>query len=602
MSQNLRNIAIIAHVDHGKTTLVDALLRQSEEFSTKQEEKELIMDSNELERERGITIFSKNAAIKYKDFKINIVDTPGHADFGGEVERIMSMVQGVLLLVDAKDGPMPQTKFVLKKALESGKRIIVVINKVDLSEARTDWVLNKTFDLFVELGATEKQADFPVLYASAVEGKAGLGPDLKDMDDIRPLFDAIIKEIPEPKIIDAATQMLVVNVAYDNYKGQIAIGPLMAGTLKKNQQMMQIKPNGEKILAKITSVMVFDGLSKVEVEEACAGDIVAVAGIEQVRIGETIADAENPIQLPPILIDEPTVKMNFSVNTSPFAGKEGQFSTSRYLKERLDRELLNDVALKIESINNSDSSFIVSGRGEFHLAILIEKMRREGYEFQVGKAEVIFKEENGATLEPFEDVYIECPEKYSGAVIEKMGGRKGEMIDIKGDRGVTHMHFLVPTRGLIGYRSEFLTDTKGEGIFNTLFNGYKPHLGTIKSRTHGSLIAYESGVSNLYGLLHSQERGKLFIGPAVPVYEGMIVGQNARPNDLEVNVCKTKQLSNMRSKGEGSSEHFDTPLVLSLEAFIECLGDDEMLEVTPKNLRLRKMILDKNERKRLKKD
>lgn len=599
MSQNLRNVAIIAHVDHGKTTLVDALLRQSEEFSVKQEVKELIMDSNELERERGITIFSKNAAIKYNNFKINIVDTPGHADFGGEVERIMSMVQGVLLLVDAKDGPMPQTKFVLKKALDSGKRIILVINKVDLPEARTDWVLNKTFDLFVELGATEEQADFPVLYASAIKGKAGLEPDLKNMDDVRPLFDAIINEIPEPKIQEGSAQMLVVNISYDNYKGSIAIGPLVTGSLKKNQLAAQIKSDGTKVASKITSVMIFDGLSIVEVEEVRAGDIVAVAGIEKVRIGETIASFENPIQLPPILIDEPTVRMNFSVNTSPFAGQEGKFSTSRYLKERLEQEILNDVALRIDPINNSDSSFIVSGRGEFHLAILIEKMRREGYEFQVGKAEVILKEEQGVVLEPFEDLYIECPEEYSGIVIEKMGGRKGEMIDIKTERNVTFLHFLVPTRGLIGYRSEFLTDTKGEGIFNTLFNGYKSYLGTIKSRAHGSLIAYESGDSNLYGLLNAQERGKLFIGPGVKVYEGMIVGQNARPQDLEINVCKTKQLSNMRSKGEGSSEHFDTPLNLSLEAFIELLGDDELLEVTPKNLRLRKIILDKNERKRL---
>lgn len=601
MPKNIRNIAIIAHVDHGKTTLVDALLRQSEAFTTKQDASELIMDSNELEKERGITIFSKNAAVKYKDFKINIVDTPGHADFGGEVERIMSMVQGALLLVDAKDGVMPQTKFVLKKALEAGHRIIVVINKVDLAEARPSWVLNQTFDLFIELGASAHQADFPVLYASGIEGKAGFEPNIATMSNVQPLFETIVKEIPEPKIINGPTQMLVVNISYDNYKGQIAVGPLVAGTLKKNQQVMHIKRDGTKVPAKITSVMTFDGLGRVEVEEVEAGDIVAVSGLEGVKIGETIADFENSIALPIIHIDEPTVKMNFSVNTSPFSGQEGQFSTARFLKERLEREILNDVALHVEPLGESDSSFIVSGRGELHLAILIEKMRREGYELQVGKPEVIFKEENGQTLEPFEDVFIECPEQYSGTVIEKLGTRKGEMLDMKLDRGNAHLHFLVSTRGLIGYRAEFLTDTKGEGIFNTLFHGYKPFLGEMKPSSHGSLVSYESGVSNMYGLLNAQERGQLFIGPGVPVYEGMIVGKNAKPEDLDVNICKTKQLSNMRSKGEGVSEHFDTPLDLSLEESVEYLGDDELLEVTPKNLRLRKAILNKLERKRSKK-
>jgi len=596
MEKNIRNIAIIAHVDHGKTTLVDALLRQSEDFAIKQETRGLIMDSNELEQERGITIFSKNASIKYKDFKINIVDTPGHADFGGEVERIMSMVQGVLLLIDAKDGPMPQTKFVLKKALEAGHRVIVVINKVDLADARPHWVLNRTFDLFVELGATSSQAEFPVLYASALKGKAGLEPNLQNMENVLPLFDTIIKEIPGPRITTSKTQMLVANISYDNYKGQIAVGFLAAGTLKKNQQVMRIKTDGTNVPAKITRVMTFDGLNQVEVDEVEAGDIIALAGIEGVRIGETIADFENPVPLPPLHIDEPTVKMNFSVNTSPFAGQEGEYSTARYLKERLEQELLNDVALRVEPSRDSDSSFIVSGRGEFHLAILVEKMRREGYEFQVGKPEVIFKQ--GQTLEPFEDMYIECPEQFSGTVIEKIGSRKGEMLDMKVDRGVAFLHFLVSTRGLIGYRSEFLTDTKGEGIFNTLFHGYKPFLGDIKPRNHGSLVAYETGLSNTYGLLNAQERGQLFIGPGIPVYEGMIVGKNAKPQDLEVNVCKTKQLSNMRSKGEGVSEHFDTPLTLSLEECIEYLGDDELLEVTPKNLRLRKAVLTALDRKR----
>ncbi len=599
MAQNIRNIAIIAHVDHGKTTLVDALLRQSEDFSTKQEASELIMDSNELERERGITIFSKNAAIKYKDFKINIVDTPGHADFGGEVERIMSMVQGVLLLVDAKDGPMPQTKFVLKKALEAGHKVIVVINKIDLPQARAEWVLNQTFDLFVELGASSQQAEFPVLYASALSGKAGFEPNLESMKDVQPLFETIIKEIPGPQIAQGATQMLVVNVSYDNFKGQIAVGFLKAGSLKKNQQVMRIQTNGEMAPSKVTAIMTFDGLNRREVEEIQAGDIVAVSGIEGIRIGETIADYENPVALPPILIDEPTVKMNFSVNTSPFAGQEGQYSTARYLKERLEQELLNDVALRVDpSEGSSDSSFVVSGRGEFHLAILVEKMRREGYEFQVGKPEVIFKEKDGVKTEPFEDMYVECPEQYVGTVIEKMGGRKGEMVDMRQDRGVAHLHFLVSTRGLIGYRSEFLTDTKGEGIFNVLLHGYQLSLGPIKLQSHGSLVAHETGLSNSYGLLNAQNRGQLFIGHGVPVYEGMIVGKNAKPQDLVVNICKEKKLSNMRSRGEGVSEHFDTPLVLSLEDSIEYLGDDELLEVTPKNLRLRKAILTALERKR----
>ena len=599
MAQNIRNIAIIAHVDHGKTTLVDALLRQSEDFATKEESTTLIMDSNELERERGITIFSKNAAIKYKDFKINIVDTPGHADFGGEVERIMSMVQGVLLLVDAKDGPMPQTKFVLKKALEAGHKVIVIINKVDLPQARPDWVLNQTFDLFVELGASSQQAEFPVLYASAIAGKAGFEPSLESMKDVQPLFETIVKEIPEPQIGTGPTQMLVVNVSYDNFKGQIAVGFLKAGSLGKNQQVMRIQTNGEMVPSKVAAVMTFDGLSRREVEQVRAGDIVAISGIEGIRIGETVADYENPVALPPIHIDEPTVKMNFSVNTSPFSGQEGQYSTARYLKERLEQELLNDVALAVESAGgSSDSSFVVSGRGEFHLAILVEKMRREGYEFQVGKPEVIFKETGGVKTEPFEDMYVECPEQYVGTVIEKMGSRKGEMVDMKQDRGIARLHFLVSTRGLIGYRSEFLTDTKGEGIFNTLLNGYKPFSGLIKSQGHGSLVAHETGISNSYGLLNAQNRGKLFIGPGVPVYEGMIVGKNAKPQDLVVNICKEKKLSNMRSRGEGVSEHFDTPLVLSLEDSIEYLGDDELLEVTPKNLRLRKAILTALERKR----
>ncbi|MBI2113197.1 MAG: translational GTPase TypA [Candidatus Wildermuthbacteria bacterium] len=597
-SKNIRNIAIIAHVDHGKTTLVDALLRQSDSFSTKQEGSGLLMDSNELERERGITIFSKNASVRYKDIKVNIVDTPGHADFGGEVERIMFMVQGALLLVDAQDGPMPQTKFVLKKALEAGHKIIVVINKIDVPAARAEWVLEKTFDLFLELGASERQADFPVLYASALQGKAGFEPNLSAMESVEPLFETIVKEIPAPVSKGESIQMLVVNLSYDSYKGQIVSGPLIAGSLAKGQQVMHMKRDGSQVPFKATAVMVFSGMDRVEVDKADAGDIVALAGAQGVQIGETIADALLPKALPFVKIDEPTVQMTFSVNTSPFAGREGEFSTARYLKERLERELLNDVALKIDPL--SDSSFVVSGRGELHLSILIEKMRREGYELQAGRPKVIFKEEQGKQLEPFEEVHIECPEPFGGKVIEKLGARKGVMEDMKTDKGVSHLRFVVPTRGLIGYRSEFLEDTKGEGVINTLFRGYQEFAGDIKATQHGSLIAYESGTSNMYGLLNAQERGQLFLGPGVEVYEGMVVGKNAKPEDLEVNICKTKQLSNMRSKGEGVSEHFDTPLSFTLEECIEYLGDDELLEITPKSLRIRKALLSKHDRKKAK--
>lgn len=598
MNPAIRNVAIIAHVDHGKTTLVDALLKQSEKFFIKDSDNALIMDSNELERERGITIFSKNASVQYNGHKINIVDTPGHADFGGEVERIMSMVSGVLLLVDAKDGPMPQTKFVLKKALEAGHRVIVVINKIDVREARVHWVLEQTFGLFVDLGATDEQANFPVLYASAINGKAGHTPDLSTMQNITPVFDAIIAHVPAPIISDKPMQMLVVNVVYDAYKGQIAIGPLKSGSLRKMQKVMRITATGEMVPSQISSVMTFDGLSRSEVPEVTAGDIVAIAGIEGVNIGETIADFEHPIALPTIDIDEPTVKMSFSVNTSPFAGREGEFSTARHLKARLKREVLSDVALRVEESAGSDSAFTVFGRGELHLSILIEKMLREGYEFQVGRPQVIMIEKHGQQQEPCEDVYIECPESATGSVIEKLSKRKGEMKDMRMDHGITHMHFLMPVRGLIGYRSEFLTDSKGEGIINSIFHGYLPYLGDIAVSHHGSLIAHEDGVSTLYGLIGAQGRGKLFIGPQVHVYEGMIVGQHSRTEDLEVNVCKEKKLTNMRSAGEGVSEHFNVPVSMSLEERIEYLGDDELLEITPKSLRLRKIYLKKHERKR----
>ncbi len=597
----IRNVAIIAHVDHGKTTLVDALLRQSEKFTSKESAGDLIMDSNELERERGITIFSKNASVTYKGYKINIIDTPGHADFGGEVERIMSMANGVLLLVDAKDGPMPQTKFVLKKALEAGHRVIVVINKIDVPEARVAWVLDQTFGLFVDLDANDEQADFPVLYASAINGKAGKESELSVMKDITPVFDAIIEHIPAPKVSDAPMQMHVVNVVYDAYKGQIAIGPLKSGSIKKLQKVMRITTDGTQVASEVSSVMTFDGLGRVETQDAHAGDIIAIAGIEPIKIGETIADINNPHALPVIHIDEPTVKMNFSVNTSPFAGTEGEFSTARHLKARLEREILSDVALRVEGAEGSDSIFTVFGRGELHLSILIEKMLREGFEFQVGRPQVIIIEKDGKKQEPFEDVFIECPEVATGSVIEKLSKRKGEMKDMRVEHGVAHMHFLVSTRGLIGYRNAFLTDTKGEGIINAIFHGYLPYLGEIATDHHGSLVAHEAGVSTTYGLIAAQGRGKLFIGPQIKVYEGMIVGKHIRAEDLDLNICKEKQLTNIRSAGEGVSEAYHPPINMSLEESIEYLGDDELLEVTPKSLRLRKMFLSKHDRKRGKK-
>lgn len=605
---DIRNIAIIAHVDHGKTTLVDALLKQSNTFRDAESMGTTIMDSNPLERERGITIFSKNASIVWKDTKINIVDTPGHADFGGEVERIMTLVEGVLLLVDAKEGPMPQTKFVLKKAIAAGHKVIVVINKIDKKDARPEWVLNKTFDLFVDLGASDEQTDFPVIYASAIAGIAGLEPDISTMLNITPLLDTVIDVIkPSTGDTSAPLQVSVANITYDNYKGKIAIGRVVNGVLRAGQNVTHINREGVQKPAKVTNIMVFSGLNRVEVQEATSGEIVAIAGITDVSIGETIADPVSPAALPVMEIEQPTVKMNFSVNTSPFAGREGQYSTSRNLKDRLDRELMNDVALLVDLGETADT-FVVSGRGELHLGILIEKMRRDGYEFQVSRPQVIFHEEDGHKSEPFELVSIECPEEAMGSVIEKMSKRRGEMKDMHvedlkavGDeatRRIAYLDFEIPTRGLIGYRSEFLTDTKGQGIINSLFLGYRPAVGDVETNPHGSLIAFEDGTAMSYGLAAAQERGQLFIGPTFEVYAGMIVGQNAKAEDLEVNVAKEKRLSNMRSKGDGEATRLDTPRSMSLEDCMEYLGDDELLEVTPKNLRLRKSILDHTKRKR----
>lgn len=629
--ENIRNIAIIAHVDHGKTTLVDALLRQSKTHLNKESVgQECIMDTNELERERGITIFSKNASVQYplpdgsgQIIKINIIDTPGHADFGGEVERVLNMADGCLLLIDAKEGPMPQTRFVLKKALEMGHKIIVVINKIDKPGARPEFALEATLELFLELGvprppkaagmAAKSLAtgdldflNFPIIYASGKEGKAGLESDLSKMEDIIPLFDAIIKHIPSPIAqAEKPLQMLVTSMVADDFKGRIAVGRIYNGVIKAGQEIIHINRQGQQKKYRIISLMTFSGLNRVETTEVKAGDIAAVAGIPDVTIGETIASPENPEALPLINIEKPTIKMTFMVNNSPFGGKEGQFSTTMQLRERLFKELETDVSLRVQEKNQeaSQSTWIVSGRGELHLAILIERMRREGYEFAVSRPQVIVREINGQKMTPYEKVLIEVPEKYQGAVMQKLGNRKGELKEIRGTAsghpgGIVFLEFIIPTKGLLGYRNEFLTDTKGLGIINTIFFQYMPDPGNWKERDHGSLVSTQTGTTNLYGLRNVQDRGVLFFEPAVEIYEGQVVGQNSRPNDIRVNVCKEKQLSNMRSKGEGNTEHFNTPKTMLLENALEYIGDDELVEVTPKNIRIRKMHLKEIDSKR----
>ncbi len=595
---SIRNIAIIAHVDHGKTTLVDALLRQSKTQMNKDDTgQECIMDSNELERERGITIFSKNASVQYGKTKINIIDTPGHVDFGGEVERVLNMADGCLLLVDAKEGPMPQTRFVLKKALEMGHKIIVVINKIDKEGARPEAALEATLELFLELGAGEHSLNFPVLYASGRDGKAGLKPDLNKMESIIPMFDAIVQHIPSPiASAEKPLQLLVTSITGDNFKGRIAIGRIYNGVIKAGQEIVNINRQGQKKKYKIISLMTFSGLNRVEAAEMKAGDIVAIAGIPDVTIGETIADPENPEALPLINIEEPTVKMNFMVNNSPFAGREGQFLTTRQIRERLFKELETDVSLRVEEIDKGN--WMVSGRGELHLAILIERMRREGYEFQVSRPQVILREINGQTMTPYEKVFIEVPEKHQGAVMKKLGSRKGELKEMRSNNGIIFLEFIIPTRGLFGYRSEFLTDTKGLGIINTIFFQYLPDPDNWKEDDNGSLVACETGVTNLYGLKNVQDRGVMFLAPGIEVYEGQVVGQNSRSEDIRVNVCKTKQLSNMRSKGEGNTEHFNTPKLMGLEEALEYIGDDELVEITPKNVRIRKVYLKEIDAKR----
>ena len=600
----LRNIAIIAHVDHGKTTLVDGMLRQAQVFRANQQVGERILDSNDLERERGITILAKNTAVTVpnpetgREVKINIVDTPGHADFGGEVERVLNMVDGVLLLVDAFEGPMPQTRFVLKKALAMGHRVIVVINKVDRRNADPARVLNETFDLFIELGATDEQADFPVIYTVATEGRAGesaeLGPNLQ------PLFGAILREIPPPKVAaDAPLQMLVTTLDYDTYRGVTAVGRIFAGRLQAGQPVARIRHDGTTVAEEAPYLYVHQGLERVEVDAAVAGEIVAISGLEAVNIGETIADAEAPKALPPITVEEPTVRMTFAVNTSPFAGREGRWGTSRKLRERLMEELKSNVALRVEETESADR-FIVSGRGELHLAILIETMRREGYEFQVSRPQVIFrKDENGQMLEPFEEVEIETSPETVGAVVEMLGQRRGEMRSMRhlSDETVL-LTYIVPTRGLLGFRHQFLTATRGAGIINTIFFGYGPLAGEMQSRSSGSLVAWETGTSTTFGLENAEQRGILFIGPGEEIYAGQVVGEQPRPGDLDVNVCKKKQLNNMRNAIRDIDSRLTPPRRMSLDESIEFLGDDELLEVTPENLRIRKRLLDKRERER----
>ena len=588
---NIRNIAIISHVDHGKTTLVDALLRQSKSDLGKDLANQIcIMDSNELEKERGITIFSKNAAIFYNETKINIIDTPGHADFGGEVERVLNMADGCLLLIDAKEGPMHQTRFVLKKALAMGHKIIVVINKIDKAGARIDFALNATFDLFLELGAEENALNFPVIYASGRQGKAGIEPDINKMIDIIPVFDAILKHIPPPLgDPQKPLQMLVSSISEDNFKGRICIGRIHNGVIKSGQEITYINKRGEAKKYRLISLMTFSGLNRIEETEVSAGDIAALAGIPDATVGETIADPADPKALPLINIEEPTVKMTFLVNNSPFAGKEGKFSTSRQVKERLYKELETDVALNIEELTSV--SWTVSGRGELHLAIFIERIRREGYELQVSRPQVIVKEINGQKMAPFEKVYVEAPEKFFGFVIQKLNSRKGKLVDMKNVGDTVFLEFIIPTRGLFGYRSEFLTDTKGTGVINANFYQYQADSGNWKERNHGSLVAHKTGTTNLYGLRNVQSRGVLFLGPGVKVYEGQIVGQNSRSGDIRVNVCKEKQLSNMRSRGEGTTEHFNEPKIMDLEDALVYINDDELVEITPKNIRIRKVFL-----------
>ncbi len=593
--KNIKNIAIIAHVDHGKTTLVDELLRQSGTFRENEAVDERVMDSNDLEKERGITILSKNTAIHYKDTKINIVDTPGHADFGGEVERILTMVDGVLLLVDAFEGCMPQTRFVLKKALGLHKTPLVVINKIDRDGARPDEVIDEVLDLFIELGADDDQIEFPVVYASARDGYASLDSSIRN-GDMRPLLDAILNHIPSPEgDPDGPAQILFSSLEYDDYVGRIGVGRVERGTVKANAPYVLCKQDESRENIRISKLYQFEGLKRVPCTEATVGDLICVAGIPDLNIGETACDPECVEQLPFVKIDEPTISMNFIVNDSPFAGKEGKYVTSRNIRERLFKEVETNVSMRVEETDSMDT-FKVSGRGELHLSILIETMRRENYEFQVSRPQVIMKkdEKTGQTLEPVELAIIEVPEEYVGAVVEKLCSRKGEIVvmDTR-TTGMTHLEIKIPSRGLIGYRSEFLTDTNGNGIMNQLFSGFEPYAGDIATKTRGSIIVHETGTTTGYGLWNTQDRGRLFVGPGIDVYEGMIVGECAKNEDIICNVCKKKHVTNTRASGSDEALKLIPPTTLSLEQSMEFLADDELLEVTPKSIRLRKTILDK---------
>jgi len=598
---DIRNVAIIAHVDHGKTTLVDELLKQSGVFRANQEVAERVMDSNDIERERGITILAKNTAVTYGDVKINIIDTPGHADFGGEVERVLKMVDGVILVVDAFEGAMPQTRFVLTKALALDLPVICCVNKVDRPEARPHEVVDEVLELLLELDASEEQLDCPFIFASAKAGYASLDPDVKGTD-MKPLFETILSHVPAPEgDSEAPLQVLISTIDYNEYVGRIGIGKVTSGTIRVNGEVMLVNHHDEskKQRVKVTKLYEFDGLNKVEVESATIGAIVAISGIADIHIGDTLCDVNNPEAIPFQKISEPTLAMNFIVNDSPFAGTEGKFVTSRHLRDRLYRELNTDVSLRVEDTNTTEA-FKVSGRGELHLSVLIENMRREGFEFAVSKPEVLYKEdEKGGTLEPVEQAIIDVPDEFSGAVISKLSERKGELRNMTTNAsGTTRLEFIIPSRGLIGYRGEFLTDTKGNGVINTIFEGYVPYKGEISYRGQGSLIAYETGVSVTYGLFNAQERGTLFISPGEKVYSGMIIGQNGKAEDVEVNVCKTKHLSNTRSSGSDDALKLSPPRILSLEQAIDFIETDELLEITPKTLRIRKKILDPLARKR----
>lgn len=596
----IKNIAIIAHVDHGKTTLVDCLLRQSGVFGAHELEKvaERVMDSNDIEKERGITIFSKNASVKYGDYKINIVDTPGHADFGGEVQRIMKMVDCVVLLVDAFEGPMPQTKYVLKKALEQGHRPIVVVNKVDRPNARPEEVLYMVYDLFIELNANELQLEFPVVYAS---GKAGFAKkELKDTNNnMQPLFETILEHVEDPEGDSSKpAQFLITNIEYDNYVGKLAVGRLYNGSLRRNQDVMLIKRDGKQVRGKVSVLYGYEGLKRVEIQEAFSGDIISVAGLDNIDIGETIADFNEPVALPVIDIDEPTLAMTFMVNDSPFAGKEGKFVTSRNIWDRLQKELQTNVSMRVEATESPDA-FVVKGRGELQLSILLENMRREGFEVQVSKPRVLLKDIDGEKYEPIELAMVDVDEAFVGVVIEKMGIRKGEMITMTpGTDGYTRLEFKVPARGLIGFRNEFLTDTKGTGILNHSFYDFELYKGAIPTRAKGVLISLEQGTTVAYALGGLQDRGVLFVDPGVAVYEGMVVGEHNRDNDLVVNVCKTKKLTNMRASGSDDAIKLATPRRYTLEQALDYIADDELVEITPTNVRIRKKFLKENDRRK----